>query len=279
LNAIDLEAEYNNRARVPEHPTIFERWQRDATAFRAGHANAELGLPYGAGDRRKIDLFWPTAARDAPIALFIHGGYWRSLDRALFSHLAAGANARGVALALPGYDLCPAVTVATIVEEMRAAATWLWRRHRRKLLASGHSAGGHLAACLVATDWRALAADLPSNLVTTGLSISGLFDLTPLVGISMNQELKLDAKEAYRVSPLFWDLPPSALALDAWVGADESGEFLRASRTIADAWGTKGIATRYVSVAGVNHFTVIDSLADPASAMTGRLLELATAGG
>jgi arylformamidase len=113
--------------------------------------------------------------------------------------------------------------------------------------------------------------------VTTGLSVSGLFDLTPLVGISINQELKLDATEARRVSPLFWDLPPSARALDAWVGGDESGEFLRTSRLIAEAWGGKGIAARYVPVAGANHFTVIDPLADPQSALTGRLVELARA--
>ena len=99
MNAVDLEAEYNNRARVSEHPAIFERWQRDAAAFRAGHANAELDLAYGSGARTKVDIFWPSPARDVRIALFIHGGYWRSLDKSRFSHLAAGANARGIAVA------------------------------------------------------------------------------------------------------------------------------------------------------------------------------------
>jgi arylformamidase len=111
LPTIDLEAEYNNRARVPEHPAIFERWKRDALAFRTAHANAELGLAYGAGRRECIDLFWPSSGRNAPIALFMHGGYWRSLDPALFSHLAAGPNGRGLALALVGYDLCPNETL------------------------------------------------------------------------------------------------------------------------------------------------------------------------
>jgi arylformamidase len=275
VNPVDLEAEYNNRARVPEHPAIFERWKRDAAAFRAGHANAELDLSYGGSERTKVDIFWSSPAREARIALFIHGGYWRALDKSLFSHLAAGANARGIAVAMPGYDLCPAVTLAVIIEEMREAAGWLWRRHHRRLMAAGHSAGGHLAACLVATDWAAR--DLPADLVTTGLSISGLFDLAPLVGISANEEMKLDAAEARRVSPLYWELPPSARALDAWVGGDESGEFLRASRSISQAWGGKGIATRYVPVAGANHFTVIDPLADAQSALTGRLVELTRA--
>lgn len=275
MNAVDLEAEYNNRARVPEHPAIFERWQRDATAFRAGHANAELDLVYGGSARTKVDIFWPSPVRDAPIALFIHGGYWRALDKSQFSHLAAGANARGIAVAMPGYDLCPTVTVAAIIEEMREAAGWLWRRHHHRLMAAGHSAGGHLAACLVATDWAAR--DLPADLVTTGLSISGLFDLTPLVGISMNQDLKLDATEARRVSPLYWNLPPSVRALDAWVGGEESSEFLRTTRAIAEVWGGKGIATRYVAVAGANHFTVVDPLADRESALTARLVELTRA--
>jgi arylformamidase len=275
VDAVDLEAGYNNRARVPEHPAIFERWQRAAAAFRAGHANAELDLAYGGGARTKLDIFWPSPLRDAPVALFIHGGYWRSLDKSLFSHLAAGANARGIAVAMPGYDLCPAVSVAAIIEEMREAAGWLWRRHHRRLMAAGHSAGGHLAACLVATDWAAR--DLPADLVTTGLSVSGLFDLAPLVGVSMNEELKLDDAEARRVSPLHWELPPRVRALDAWVGGEESREFLRASQAIAEDWGGKGIATRYVPVAGANHFTVIDPLADPQSALSGRLAELTRA--
>jgi arylformamidase len=277
LSAIDLETEYNNRARVPEHPAIFERWRTDAAAFRAAHANAELGLAYGASERAKIDIFWPTPARDAPIALFIHGGYWRSLDQSLFSHLAAGPNAHGIALTLPGYDLCPTVTIAAIIEEMRAVAIWLWRRYGRRLTASGHSAGGHLAACLVATDWRARALDIPVNLVSAGLSISGLFDLAPLIATSMNEALKLDPAEARRVSPLFWDLPVTARAFDAWVGAEESGEFLRASRTIVDVWSAKGISARYVPVTGANHFTVIDPFSDPASALSLRLVELARA--
>ena len=110
MAAIDYEAEYNNRARVPEHPAIFIRWARAAEAFRASHPDAELGVAYGRSSREKIDIFWPAAGREAPIALFIHGGYWRSLDPSAFSHLAGGPNAHGIALALVGYDLCPGVT-------------------------------------------------------------------------------------------------------------------------------------------------------------------------
>jgi arylformamidase len=272
--SIDYEAEYNNRARVPEHPAIFARWTRDAGNFRASHANAELRLPYGESPREHIDLFWPAEKRDAPIVLFIHGGYWRSLEPAMFSHVAASANARGLAVALAGYDLCPDVTIERIIDEVRDAAALLWRRHGRKLVACGHSAGGHLAACLLATDWKKRARDLPADLVPAAFSISGLFDLTPLVDVSMNQDLMLDAAAARHVSPLFWEIPAGARVFDAWVGGKESNEFLRQSRVIAETWGKKGVATRYVEVAGADHFTIVDPLSDPKSAMTERLVEL-----
>jgi len=275
LTALDYEAEYNNRARVPEHPAIFERWTRAAAAFRTSHPNAELGISYGEGPRECIDLFWPSTSRDAPIFLFIHGGYWRSLEPALFSHVAAGVNAHGYAMALAGYDLCPDVSIAKIIEEVRNAAAFLGRRHDRKMVACGHSAGGHLVSCLLATDWKKHAPGIPADLVPVAFSISGLFDLSPLIGISMNADLKLEPQEARRVSPLFWEVPQTARMFDAWVGAKESGEFLRQSRTIAEAWQKTGVATRYQEVTGADHFTVVDPLADPSSAMTKRLVELA----
>lgn len=276
MSAIDYEAEYNNRARVPEHPEIFARWGASAKAFRAAHPDAELSLSYGPSPRQIVDLFWPAAGRDAPIALFIHGGYWRSLDPAAFSHLAAGVNAHGIALALVGYDLCPAVTIEAIIGETRAAAVHLYRRHGRKLVACGHSAGGHLSACLVATDWKQVGHDLPADLVPAGLSISGLFDLAPLRHTSMNPDLRIDAGNVAGISPLQWDVPSNRI-FDAWVGAAESSEFLRHSREIADTWAKRGVATRYVEVPRANHFTVLDPLVDPASAMTLRLAELAAA--
>jgi arylformamidase len=274
LTALDYEAEYNNRARVPEHPAIFDRWKRHAAIYRASHPNTELAISYGHSKRQFIDLFWPSADRDAPIILFIHGGYWRSLDPSLFSHVAGGVNAHGYAMALAGYDLCPNVTIAKIIEQVRNAAVFLGHRHGRKMTACGHSAGGHLVSCLLATNWKKLASNLPADLVPAAFSISGLFDLSPLPAVSMNADLKLDAQEARRVSPLFWDVPKTARAFDVWVGAKESSEFLRQSRTIAGAWKNEGVATHYQEVANADHFTIVDPLADPSSVMTGRLVEL-----
>jgi arylformamidase len=210
----------------------------------------------------------------APLALFVHGGYWRSLDPSMFSHMARGLNAHGVAVAVVGYDLCPEVTIAEIIDQIRRACLFLWLRTGQRMMIYGHSAGGHLAGAMVATDWQALYPKAPPDLVPAAYSISGLFDLAPLVGLAMAQDLRLDEAEARRVSPLFWPAPKGR-PFDAVVGALESNEFLRQSRIVADSWGKAGAQTRYETIAGTNHFTVIDALADPQSTMVGRLTELA----
>ena len=209
-----------------------------------------------------------------PLALFIHGGWWRSLEPAMFSQVAAGPNARGISVAVAGYDLCPQVSIATIIEQTRNACLFLWRKQRKRIFVYGHSAGGHLAACLLAQDWKAFASDAPADLVPAAYSISGVFDLAPLCHVSQNQDLRLDEAEARRVSPLHWKVP-AGRTLDAVVGSLESSEFLRQSREIVEAWRARGVAARYEAIAGANHFTVVDPLSDPASAMTQRVAELA----
>jgi arylformamidase len=268
---IDYEKEYDNRGRVPEHPEIFARWEREGAAYRAA-ARGDYGLKYGPAPRQTIDLF--PAKDGAPLALFIHGGWWRSLDPSLFSQVAAGPNAHGVNVAVVGYSFCPQVSIATIIEELRVACLWLWRKYRRRIFVYGWSAGGHLAACLLAQDWKQLAADAPADLVPAAYAISGVYDLAPLLHVSQNADLKLDAAEARRLSPLLWAMP-AGRTFDAAVGALESSEFLRQSRSIAETWSARGVATRYQEIAGANHFTAVDPLARPDSAMTRRVAELA----
>ena len=148
---VDYETEYNNRARVPENPAIIAGWSRDAKAYREAHQARHKVISYGAGERNRIDLFSGDGA--GPIVVFIHGGYWQALDGSFFSHLAGGLNAHGIDVAVPSYDLCPAVSIAEIIGEMRTASREL-AKLGRPLVVSGHSAGGHLAACMLATDWR-----------------------------------------------------------------------------------------------------------------------------
>jgi len=273
---IDYEVEYNNRARVPEHTEIFARWQREAADYRA-KASAEegcaLGMSYGASPRQYVDLFFPEGSGTTPLAMFVHGGYWRSLDPSMFSHMASGLNAHGAAVALAGYDLCPQVSIADIISQIRQACLYLWRRFGQRIMVYGHSAGGHLAACMAATDWKSIAADAPADLVPAGYSISGVFDLEPLIHVSMNQELKLDAALARRVSPLQWPVAKTCV-FDAVVGSLESSEFLRQSQIIAETWRARGATTRYEAIAGTNHFTIVDALPDPNSAMVDRLAAL-----
>jgi arylformamidase len=271
-DAIDYEAEYDNRARVPEHPQIFARWATDSASYRARlPASQQARISYGPTGREVIDLF--DARPNAPLAVFIHGGWWRNFEPSLFSHLAAGLNAHGVGVAVPGYNLCPHVRIADIIDEMRRALIALWRRYGQRMLVLGHSAGGHLTAILLATDWPALDAAVPADVVAAGYAISGVYDLAPLVHVSMNQDLRLDIDSAKKISPALWPAPRGRV-LDAVVGARESNEFLRQSRVIADVWGNSGVATRYEEIAGADHFTVLDPLTDPNSAMVARLLAL-----
>jgi arylformamidase len=274
---IDYEAEYNNRARVPEYGEIFSRWAAAAESYRVETlkaGRAELGISYGDTPRQYLDLFMPAAGEAAPLAIFIHGGWWRSLDPSMFSQTARGLNGRGIAVAVAGYDLCPNVGIADIVEQIRRACAYLWQRYGRPIVVCGHSAGGHLSAAMVATDWPSLYPKAPADLVPAGYSISGVFDLAPLIETSLNQDLQLDAAGARGVSPLFWPIK-SGRVFDAVVGGLESSEFKRQSRIVAADWRQRGVATRYEEIAGTNHFTVIDALADPQSTMTARIAELA----
>ncbi len=275
MSAVDFEAEYNNRARVPENPALMAGWARDAAAYREYRPPRRIA--YGPGPRHVIDVFAGEGQSEgeskAPLAVFIHGGYWQALDGSWFSHMARGLNAHGIGVAVPTYDLCPQVSVADIIMQMREAMLEL-AKVSQTLLVSGHSAGGHLAACMLATDWKAYDESLPPQLVRAAYAISGLFELEPLVPTSINKALGLDAASARASSPLFWQ-PPSHGSLDAVVGEVESAEYHRQSKTIVEAWGEAGIATRYGSLPAANHFTAIAPLADPASAMTLRLKELA----
>ena len=263
-SGIDLEAEYNNRARVPDHPAVMQRWRETAEAARAARPPREIAC--GPGEREVMDLF--SAGDAAPVAVFLHGGYWQALDRSWFSGLAPALLAHGVSLAIPSYDLAPAVRLGTILKQVRAATDAVRALNGARPVVFGHSAGGHMAACML-SEGRASAA----------VSISGVFDLAPLIPTSLNVALCLDEAEAAALSPIHWPVPdgstPGGTVLDCLVGADESPEFLRQSRMMADLWGARGVETRYEALPGLNHFTVLDPLFDPDSVVVRRIVNLA----
>ncbi|WGM32087.1 alpha/beta hydrolase [Brevundimonas sp. NIBR11] len=263
---LDLEAEYNNRAAVPDHPVVMARWKADAETARAAHP--PTALPYGSGEREVMDLF--EAGPDAPVAVFIHGGYWQALDKSWFSWVALALLEHGVSVAIPSYDLCPNVRLGKIVSQMRDAVELIRARTGKRPVVFGHSAGGHLSACML-SEGRAGGA----------VAISGLFNLEPLVPTSLNAALGLDAREAAALSPVHWPVPngstPGGTVLDCVVGAAETAEFVRQSRDMADDWGGKGVDTRFEALPGLNHFTVLDPLSDPDSSLVRRIVELAKA--
>lgn len=269
---MNLDDEYNNRKRVPDFQAIIDRWKVDAAAYRAAvAAQSEIDVPYGATERNRLDLFWAARRPGAPLCVFIHGGYWRSLDKSLFSHVARGVASAGCDVAVLEYTLCPAVTVAEIIDEMRQACLFLWQRYRRPLVVAGHSAGGHLAAAMLATGWAAYGA--PEDLVQAVFSLSGIFDLRPMIATAMNEQLRLDDVSARIASPLLWPAPGGGRGV-LRVGAQESAEFLRQSASLQAAWGGVGLDVGYGEVPGENHFSIVGRLADPASPLTVDLLSL-----
>lgn len=268
----ELEKQYNARAAVPEHVDILGDWQRRSEALRARNA-CRLDLDYAEGERTRLDLF-TTDAPAAPLHVYLHGGYWQRGDRRDFHFVAEGLCARGVNVALVGYDLCPNVVIDTIVAQARAAIAWLWRNadslgfDAARIQVCGHSAGGHLTAMLMATHWPDVAADLPADLVHSGLAISGLYELEPLVHTSINEAVGMTLDDARRASPAL--LPRAADApLTLAVGGLESAEFHRQARLLCERWTGSVV----LEVPDTNHFTIVESLARD-GALLERALEL-----
>jgi arylformamidase len=268
---LDYEAEYNNRARVPEHAEIAERWSLLSSAYRLA-GNTELDQPYGARERHRYDLFHAEAP-GAPLVVYIHGGYWQRGDRKDYSFVARQLNAAGITVAIPSYTLCPAVSVMEIADEMQACMAALWRKTGKRPMVVGHSAGGHLTAEMLARTWGS--GGVPVDLVRYGYAISGVFELAPLLRTSLNKALGLTPGTARAASPLFRPPPSKGRRLVAAVGGAESSEFLRQSRRIAESWSGVGIDARCEVIAGANHFTVVDELVRPDSDMLKRIVLMA----
>ena len=269
-----LESQYNNRARVPDHAAVFERW-REASALVRQRSVAQLDVRYGDQPGELLDLF-ESDSPSAPVLVFIHGGYWRSLDKSDHSFVAPSFTADGALVVVVNYALCPAVTIEHIVMQMVRAVAWVWRHAAAyggdpsRMALVGHSAGAHLAAMLMSCRWKDVADDLPVQPLAGALAISGMYDLEPLRQAAFIQaDLQLTPAAVGRLSPAFFPRPKAG-KLYAAVGADESDEFLRQNRLIRDVWGPTAVPVCETVLAS-NHFNVLNSLVDP----NGRLHELA----
>jgi len=227
MTAIDYEAEYNNRARVPEHVEIMERWQMLSAAYRLA-STPENDRPYGGKERQRYDLFVANSG-SAPLVVYIHGGYWQRGDRKDFSFIARELNANGITVAIPSYSLAPAASVMEIIDEMVLCLVTLWKKLRRRPLVIGHSAGGHLSAAMLANEWGRVAG-VPADLVRAAYGLSGVYDLAPLIGTSLNQALYLSAGISRAASPMFRPAPAKGRRFVAAVGG--------AVRWVTRWWGS-----------------------------------------
>ncbi len=266
-----LDYEMNLRGRWPDHQHYFDRWARESLAVRKTH-NCYIDLVFGETEGQKLDLFLPeridTAKPPAsmPLLAFIHGGYWKSLDKGDFSYLAPAYLERGISFASLNYDLAPGADIAEMVAQVRRGLAWLWRNagdyslDPARFYVAGHSAGGHLAAMAMNPDWTA-DQGLPEDAIKGGCSVSGVYDLAAVAASFQQDELKIAPEVVAQQSPLR-SLPSRAAPLICAVGSGETKEFIRQQAEYVAAWRQKGLPCRTVDLVGDDHFSAADRLAD-----------------
>lgn len=269
--ADDQEHQYNLALSVSSMPALTNIWPARAAAMRRRHPPL-ADIVYGPHPREKLDLF--RAARPRGTLVFIHGGFWRARSKDEFSWLAEGFLEAGYSVALPSYPLCPQVAFSDIAPSVRAAFVHLYweilnEAERRHIVVTGHSAGGYLVADLLGTDWAAHG--LPATPFQGALPISGVFDLAPLLATSINDDLRLDAQEAARLSLHHAEAQVPAAIVVAMGGAETEG-FRQQSRHMLEPWA--GRRPTFLTIAGANHFDILDNLATPGAPLHDAALAL-----
>lgn len=263
------EAQYNNRAAVPDFQNYFDRWNARSEETRR-RVRCVLDVPYGPHAMEKMDIFMPAGASRACL-MFIHGGYWRALDKKDHSFVAAELVKHGVTVAVPNYALCPAVRIEEIVRQVLQACAWVYRNGTNfgaplgNLYVSGHSAGGHLTAMAMAALFPVFRPDLPRKVARGGLAISGVYDLRDIVNVpSVNDDVRLKPAQAEKASPLLY--PPATDApLYLAAGGRELAPFIEQQAALAAKW--KKVVAAEIPCPNDHHFSILDGLADPSSAL------------
>lgn len=272
----EIDRQYNARASVPDCLPFLQEYA-DTSKLAREQLGGELSVPYGTHPDETLDVF-PAAQADAPVFVFIHGGYWRALSKDDSSFMAPAFTAAGATVVAINYSLAPAATLPAIVDQCRRAVAWVYKNISRfqgdpaRIHVSGSSAGGHLAGMMLARGWHD-ALGVPGNVVHSASPISGLFDLRPLMSTHINAWAHLDPQSAQALSPVF-HLPDQACPiLLAW-GEHETAEFKRQSRLYAQAWQARGYPASTLEAPGVNHFNILMDLRDPHSALSRSILGL-----
>lgn len=272
-----LERGYNVRAARTDFERIFAGWAERSETFR-GRAGGFVDVAYGTAERQTLDIF-AAATADAPTFVYLHGGYWQSGDKSAYSFIAEPFVDHEVSVVVMNYTLCPLGSVPGITEEIRRGLIWLYRNAGRYGLAGGrinvggHSAGGHLTAMMLATNWNAHGPDLPADLVKTGIPLSGLYDLEPLRHTSINQAARIDEDAAWHCSPLFLQ-PRTGAPVLAAVGSRETAAFHEQTNDLVERWAAAGACMERHVVPEADHFDVVDRLADAGGDFFNRVLGL-----
>ncbi len=276
MNASELEYQYELRSKEADFDAVVARWLERSAALRDCR-EAVIDLAYGRGERETLDLF--RGATGGPLLVYIHGGYWQRGDKDMYSFLAGAFMDAGINVAIINYTLTPACRIGDIAAQVRRCLAWLWRHgrdlgfDRERLSVMGHSAGGHLTAMMMATDWPAFDCALPQDLVRAALPISGIFELEPLVHTSINAGPRMDVAEARRASPLFMEIRCNAPHL-VIAGGRETPEFIRQSDAYCDRFRTPQRTMERYDVPGENHFGELERLAESTSEVFARALKL-----
>ncbi len=270
-----LNTEYLPRRTVPHMQDYF-----DAAAARSAEARTRLAgnldIPYGDTALQRLDIF-PAGQPGAPVFVFIHGGYWRALDKSFYSDIAETFVAAGATVVLPNYDLCPAVSIPDIMAEMRTALAWVhaniaaYNGDAGKIYLCGHSAGGHLTGMMMATDWAAMG--LPRDLLKGAAPLSGLFDIEPHRHTELQADIRLTAEDAAANSPQNLTLYADCPVICA-VGGGESASFHRQSKEFAEKCRAAGLPADYLETGNDNHFEITERLLKPDDPLTLALLKL-----
>jgi arylformamidase len=264
MHASDIETQFNPRRAVPDVDTHALRMSQLSAAVRQ-RRKAWLDIRYGEGALATLDVF-PAERADAPVHVFLHGGYWRGRDKSDFSFLADGLNPLGMSLVVMNYDLCPQVELPQIVDQVAQGLAWIhhhaaqWGADPSRFTASGHSAGAHLLASVLAR--HAHDQVLAEHLPRWGLLISGVYDLEPVLSISVNQEIRLRAEQVGPLSPMR-HAPCPHVALDVAVGGAETAGFVGQSKAFAQHGMTHGVNCNFHELSGLNHYTVLREFESP----------------
>jgi arylformamidase len=259
-----LEKGYNVRLLVDDFDGLISRWSDRSEKFRQ-NVDSSLNCQYGDGEKDKLDIFRCGEA-NAPLFIFVHGGYWQRGDKSVYSFVAESFINSGIDVALIGYQLCPVASMTNIVEKIQEAIIWIWRNaenysiSKNRINVSGHSAGGHITGMILATDWQQISSDLPTDLVKTGIPISGLYQLEPLRKTTIADALGLDDVESMALSPHFFE-PITTAPILVTLGGAETPEFHWQTDQFVEKWKLHDISLDYHAEPDVDHFGVVERLA------------------